>query len=109
MRARARSVDLVGKKDVGEDWALPEDELPRSLVEDRDAEHVAREQIARELHAAKLAADSPREGARERGLANTGDVLDEQMTAREQRHERKLHGFVLSLERTLDRHTQSLD
>ena len=83
--ARARAVDFVGEQDVREDGPLAEDELAAALVVDRDAEHVAREQIARELHASKLAADRLGDRARERGLADPGHVLDEHVAAREQR------------------------
>ena len=57
LRARAGAVDLVGEEDVREDGPLAEDELALALVVDADAEDVAREQIARELHATQLAAD----------------------------------------------------
>ena len=101
LRARARAVDLVGEQHVRKTRALAQDELGRALVEDRDAEHVAREQVARELDAAQLAADGASERARERRLADAGHVLDEEVAAREQRHERELDDFGLALERTL--------
>ena len=109
LRARARAVDLVGQEDVREDRALPQDELALALVVDADAEHVAREQVARELHATQLAADGLRERASERGLADAGDVLDEQVPAREERDQRELDGFLLALERALHRLTQRLE
>ena len=82
---------------------------PLALVVDADAEDVAREQVARELHAAQLAADGLRERARERGLADARHVLDEEVPAREQRDERELDGVVLALERALDGLAQRLE
>ena len=82
---------------------------PVPLVVDADAEHVARQQVARELDAPQLAADGLGEGARERGLADAGDVLDEQVAAREERDERELDGVVLALEGPLDGLSQRLE
>src|SRR5262249_9031202 len=97
-----------GEEDIGEDRPLSQDELAAALVVDRNAEDVAREQIARELHAAKLAADGAGQGAREGRLADAGDVLDEKVTPREQRGERELDGLLLRLERGCDGLSQSL-
>jgi len=91
------------------EYALPEDELALPLVVDADAEHVARQQIARELNAAKLASYRLGDGARERRLADARNVLDEEMAARQEGHERELDGLLLALERTLHRLTQRLE
>ena len=107
LRARARAVDLVGEENVREDRALPEDELARPLIIDRDAHDVARQQIARELHAPQIPSDGARERARERRLADARDVLDEQVPSAEQRDERELHGLFLSLESAFDRVAQA--
>ena len=107
--ARAGAVDLVGQQDVREDRALAEDELAAALVVDADAEDVAREQVAGELHAAQLAADGLGDGARERRLADAGHVLDEQVAAGEERDERELDGVLLAFERTLHGLTQRLE
>ena len=82
---------------------------PRALVVDADAEDVARQEVARELHAPQLAADGLGERARERRLADARDVLDEQVAARQERDERELDGVVLALERALDGLTQRLE
>ena len=109
LRARARAVDLVGEEDVREDRPLAEDELALPLVVDAHAEDVAREQIARELHAPQFAADGLGERAGERRLADAGDVLDEQVAAGEQRDERELDRVLLSFERPLHRLSQRLE
>ena len=88
LRARRRAVDLVGEHDVREDRPALELEHLAAAVVDRDADDVARQQVAGELDAAKRAAERRREGARERRLADAGDVLDEQVAARQQRDHR---------------------
>ena len=82
---------------------------PVPLVVDAHAEDVARQEVARELDAAQLAADRLGEGAREGGLADARDVLDEQVAAGEERDERELHGVLLALQRTFDGLTQRLE
>jgi len=109
LRSRAGAVDLVREEDVGEDGALSQDELALALVVDADAEDVAREEIARELHAPQIAADRLGESASQRGLAHTGDVLDEQVSARQQRHQRELDRLVLAFQRGLDCLPQRLE
>ena len=88
-------------------WRRTNSPLP--LVVDADAEDVARQEVARELDAPQLAADGLGEGARERGLADAGHVLDEQVPAREERHERELDGVLLALEGALDGLSQRLE
>ena len=68
------------------------------LVVDADPEHVARQQVARELDASQLAADRLGKSARERRLADAGDVFDEDVTAREERDQRELDRVGLALE-----------
>src|SRR5262249_60233718 len=97
--ARARAVDLVGEQDVREDRALLEGELARALIEDGDAEHVAREKIARELNEGQIAADSLGQRARERRLADALDVFDAEAAAREERYRGEPHRFLLPLPR----------
>ena len=58
-------------------------------LEDRDADDVRRQQVARELDALELQAERARERVRERGLADAGQVLDQQVAAREQAGERE--------------------
>ena len=103
LRARARAVDLVREEDVREDGAVAEDELARALIEDGDAEHIARQEIACELDATEVPSHGPRERAREGGLADAGNVLDQQVAAREQRDQGKLRRRPASLRAHLRR------
>ena len=50
---------------------------------DRDAQHVGRQHVAGELDAVKAAIERPRQGLGERGLADAGNVFDQQVAARE--------------------------
>ena len=100
--AGAGAVDLVGEEHVREDGPLPQHEGAGALVVDRDAEHVAREEVACKLHAFQVAANGFGHGARERGLADTRDVLDQQVSASEQGDESELDDLGLALESVLD-------
>ena len=68
----------------------------RALVVDRDAEHVGRQQVARELDARVVEAEGHRERLGERRLADAGNVLDQQMAAREQAGKRNLERLLLA-------------
>ena len=57
------------------------------LVEDGDASHVGGQQVRRELDALEAAAGRSCERAREHGLADAGDVLEQEVAAAEQRDE----------------------
>ena len=67
-----------------------------ALVEDRHAEHVGGQEVARELDARVLEAERRRERLRERRLADARDVLDQQVAAREQAGEREAQRLVLA-------------
>ena len=96
LRLRRRAVDLVGEHDRVEDRARVEAERLRALVEDRHAEHVGRQEVARELDARVLEAERRRERLRQRRLADAGNVLDQQVAAREQAGEREPQRLVLA-------------
>ena len=96
LRLRRRAVDLVGEHDRVEDRSRVEAERLRALVEDRHAEHVGRQQVARELDARVLEAERRRERLRERRLADARNVLDQQVAAGEQAGEREPQRLVLA-------------
>jgi hypothetical protein len=83
LRARAGPVDFVGKQNVREYRTVTKNELSAALVVDADPEDIARKEVACELHATKLAADCLGERPSEGGLADAGNVLDEQVPARQ--------------------------
>ena len=56
-----------------------EDELGLLAVPDRDAGYIGGEQVGGELDAVELAIDRSRQRFGEQGLADPGDVLDQDM------------------------------
>ena len=65
-------------------------------VEDRDAEHVGRERVARELDAPEVEREAAAERARERRLSDARDVLDQDVAAGQQRRQEQIHGAGLA-------------
>ena len=103
LRFRRGAVDFVGDDDVGENRAGLEFEfLVRGIV-DADADHVARQHVRRELNALERAVEGAREGLRQSGLADAGNVFDQQVAAREQRRERQLDDVFLALHHARNR------
>ncbi len=70
-------VDLVGQDDVGEDRPLLEDELAARRVVDARAEDVRGEQVGGELDAPERAVDAGGQGPGQQRLADSGNVLDQ--------------------------------
>ena len=68
----------------------------RALVVDRHAQHVGGQEVARELHAGVLEPERCRQRLGEGGLAHAGDVLDEEMPARQEAGERQAQRVVLA-------------
>jgi hypothetical protein len=58
--------------------------VPLSLVVDRRAQHIGRQQVAGELDAMKIQPQRARQRMRQRGLADPGHIFDQQMAARQQ-------------------------
>ena len=72
--------------------------VPFLRIQDLRAEDVGREQVGRELHARERDVERARERLRERGLADTGHVLDEDVTCAEQAHQEEIDDVVLALD-----------
>jgi hypothetical protein len=96
LRFRRRTVDLVGQDHRMEDRAGVEAERARLGVEDRHAQHVGRQEVARELDACVLEAERGRKRLGEGGLADARDVLDQQVAAGQETREGKPQGFALA-------------
>src|SRR5207302_2698570 len=89
--------------DVREDRAGPELEVAVPLVEDREPGHVRRLQVGRALDARlRRSVDGGRDRARENGLGRPGDVLEEHVTAADQRGEDELDLLALAVDDGLD-------
>ncbi len=65
---------------------------------DADADEVGREQVGRELDPLPAAVDRRRERLGEARLADTRDVLDEEMALREQAHHGEFDRIGLAVE-----------
>lgn len=90
LRAGNRAVDLVRQEHIAHHGAGVKHELPRLLVIDREPRHVRGQEVRRELNAAELPADAPRERLRHQRLAEARHVLQEHMPARQERHRHQL-------------------
>ena len=89
LRLGRGTVDLVGQHQlakIGPGWKW---NCPSVAVEDRDAEDVGRQQVAGELDALEVQPERCGQGMRQRGLADAGHVLDQQVAARQQAGERQ--------------------
>src|SRR5882762_9594869 len=99
LRARGGAVDFVSEDHVGENRAGTKFKITRLGIVDADAENIAGEQVRRELDALKTAVKGFCERLCESGLADAGNVFDEQMTARDQR---QLDGVFLAVDGARD-------
>ena len=87
-------------------WAMigpgPELELLGLLVVDRQAGHVRRQQVRRELDAPEGAAEAASHRLGEHRLAGPGNVFDEQMAAAQQGDESQADLLALADDHALD-------
>jgi hypothetical protein len=107
--ARRGAVDLVGQDDVGEDRAVAQLEGLGRRVEDRHAGDVRRQEVAGELDAVEGATEGRRQRPGQGGLADPGDVLDEQVAARQERGDRQADRPGLAAHHRGDRGLESAD
>ena len=84
LRAWCGAVDLITEQDVREDGAGAEGELMRLLRIDGHTADVRREEIGGELDAFEISGDGARDGLREQGLADAGDVFKQDVAASDQ-------------------------
>ena len=102
MSLRGRTIDLVGQYDVGEDRSAFELESARPLIEDLKAGDVGGQHVRGELNALKRAVEASRQRVPKRSLADTGNVFDQQMPARQKCNESKLDYIRLAANNTFD-------
>jgi hypothetical protein len=84
LRLGAGPVDLVGQQHLGKYRAGMEHEGLLAALVDRYAGKVAGHQVGRELHTRKVQPETARQRVRQRGLADAGNVLDQQVSASQQ-------------------------
>ena len=88
LRLRRRPVDLVCEDHLRDDWPRPELKVTRFLVVNRDAAHIAWQQVGRELNTPEAAARRDGKAAGEDRLADARHVLDEDVALAHQRDQR---------------------
>ncbi len=99
---RRGPVDLVADDDVGEHRAGPELEGLGLAVVDGDPGDVAGQQVRGELDAADRAVDGPGQRLGQRGLADAGHVLDQQVAFGQHGDQRDPHHLRLADQHLLD-------
>ena len=99
---RRGAVDLVREDDLAHHRTRPELERVRALVEDRHAGHVGGQQVRGELDPPERAAERAREGLREHRLPRPRHVLDEDVSAADERDQGELDLVVLPENDPLD-------
>lgn len=87
---------------MGEDWAGMELEAARLRIVDRHAQDIAGQQIGGELHALEVQSQRGRQRMGQRGLAQAGQVLDQQMAIGQQRDEGQAHLARLAKHQSID-------
>src|SRR5262245_36403375 len=90
LRLGRRPVDFVSENDVGKYRSRLEFEIAAVLVEDRDTDDVRGEKIAGELNSLEAAIKRPRDGMGEGSFPDSGNVFYQEVSAREQGHDRQL-------------------
>ena len=96
LRLGRRSVDLVGEQNLREDRTGSKLEGALGLIEHVAAEDIGRHQIRSALKASKHHAHRRRQGARQGRLADTGNVLEQQMSSCQKRDHRQFDDFLLA-------------
>ena len=109
LRLGGCSIDFVGQDDVREDRALLELELTLPGIVDRHAEDIGRKQIAGKLDPLEAAAQRSGEGLGKRGLADSRDVLYQEVSPSQQRDDGEAYRLRLPEEDLLDVRLQSSD
>ncbi len=99
---RRGAVDLVREEQVREDGAGAKLELELSLVPDRRARHVARQQVGRELDAGEAQARDRGERPGGERLREARDVLEQDVPVGEQAGEDECQPVPLADDRALD-------
>ncbi len=96
LRARRGAVDLVGQHHVGENRPRTEDELMRLAVVEAVAGDVGRQQVGRKLDAVENAGQAAGDRLADQGLAHAGNVLQQDVLARQEGHNHQPHGVGLA-------------
>ena len=89
------AIDLISEQQVRENRALMRAKFTLRLIENLRPDDVRRQQVDRELHAAELHVDRPRETVHQERFREPRHPLQQQMPAREKRDEQPLDHRIL--------------
>ncbi len=84
------TVDFIGQHDLRHETAEADLPLPRFRIEGRIAGHIRGQQVGGELDAGAGAVQRAGQRRDQRGLSQTGHILDQHMTAADQRQQQRL-------------------
>ena len=98
-----RPVQLVRHQHVGEDGAWAEYGFPSIPIQDHCAGHVCGQQVSGELHPVEVESQRTGERLGQRGLAQAGEVLHQQVALGEEAPDSELHRVVVRVEDALYR------
>jgi acetoin utilization deacetylase AcuC-like enzyme len=90
------AVDLVGKHQLGEHWPRMKAESAVALIEDGYADDICRQHVAGELDALELQTQKAGQNMGEGGLADPGNVFDQQMATGKHACKGKAHRMFLA-------------
>ena len=99
---RRRAIHFVCKHQLRKDRAALEFEAAAGAIKDRDADDVGRKQVAGELNALVSESQRLRESVGEGGLADSGNVLDEQMAACQQARHAEANLGILAQDHAIE-------
>ena len=91
-------VELVGHQQVGEDRSRTEDGLTRGPIEDHGAGDVGRQKVGGELHPAEGQTECLGQCLGQGGLAQSRQILNQQVALGQQAADRQLHGLFIRIE-----------
>src|SRR5579859_173870 len=100
LRLGRGAVDLVRQQNVGKNRAALEFKFLLQRRIDGDAQNVGGQHVAGKLHALKGAVDGARERLSERGFANAGNALNQQVSTGENADQREADDVVLAANHT---------
>src|SRR5690606_15903913 len=112
LRLGRRAIDFVGEHELREHGSLVKAERVRLAIEHRHADDVGGQEVARELNALVGHAERFGKRVRKRRFADARNVLDEEVSAREQARDAQPHLMLLAENHPielLDRAADELD
>src|SRR5262249_478129 len=96
LRLGSRAIHFVNQHHLRKERPLMKNEALLLAIENRIAQNISRQQVAGKLNPLKSGADRSGQSLRQCRLTNSGNVFDQQMTAREQARHCEFHRLDLA-------------